>query len=1024
MRHAARPGSWRRCGHCFASRPCLERAARPQGGGGGGMLATGTESLLRQASVCLILVSREVGAEELGRFCARVSALLQAEDWGPDALDALRRLFLIVAATKYSRRLEPTCVALLQTTLCSPRCPERLQLLCAAVLREMAPSDSLSLSCDHAPSSRQLGLVASVLLAQGDPQQVRTVGQCVIKVLESRQPEGPSLTYLLPVVSKVTSLAPDALPEEQTKALSKRLGDWLRYASVQQGAAHASGGFFSTPRARQPGPVTEVDGTVATDFFTVLSTGQRFTEDQRLNVQAFSMLRAWLLQGGPARPGAADADDRSELEGSTVSVLSAASAASHLLPPAEWLREKALEYCQRLLEQSGRRALRKADSDLQKACLVEAVLVLDVLCRQDPSFLYRALPCVRALRTRLCGDTACVRALLPIAQFFLHHGEAAAVDADAVCQHLFTRIPSEHFHSPMLAFEFVQFCRDHLVLFGSNLDLLRTSFPNLFKFLAWSSPALTSGFVALLPVLVDAGTAVEMLHLLLDLPSLTAALDLQLRASQAASERPLWDVSVRAPGCLEALRDPQAQGLFQHLLRAKASGTVERLTPLHQLLQPLASCARVLQCAQAVPTLLRAFFAAVTQVSLPPRASVPAAEGQLELRGQPQQYAVRAQSAAHSSPQGSRHGGAQRTGASGQAPRLSLPPSSPVGPWPASWHCCSWREVTHFSRLRGMKLTCTGGSLLAAPWGSTPPVPSALVTADPLPSLTPSTHPLALRGLPHRLFPLQRVATSPPLQLLLGRTFQKMPFLKARLVWAYPLASPARGQSPPHQAVVPDRPWGWGLLSGVLSDRVLSSQFPALCKLHPPLVVERAKELLEFVGSLGGPRSTGHMLTSVVWAIGEYLSVSWDRRCSAEQISRFFEALEALLFEVTQSRPSAALPKCPPQVITVLMTTLTKLASRSQDLIPRVSLLLSKMRTLAQSPAVGPVHGEDDLGAVRTRATELLNLLKMPSVAQFVLTPSVEVSQPRYHRDCNTALPLALDMVSRLLEREAGLLPG
>ncbi|XP_055266364.1 AP-5 complex subunit zeta-1 isoform X1 [Moschus berezovskii] len=806
------------------------------------MPAAGPERLLRQA--------REVGAEELGRFCARISALLQAEDWGPDTLDALRRLFLIVAATKYSRRLDPTCVVLLQTALCSPRCPERLQLLCAAVLREMAPSDSLSLSCDHAQSSRQLGLVASVLLAQGDPQQVRTVGQCVIKVLESRQPEVPSLTYLLPVVSKVASLAPDAFPEEQTKALSKRLGDWLRYASIQQGTAHASGGFFSAPRTRQPGPVTEVDGTVATDFFTVLSTGQRFTEDQRLNVQAFSMLRAWLLQGGPAHPGAMDSDDRSELEGSTVSVLSAASTASHLLPPAEWLREKALEYCQRLLEQSGRRALRKADSGLQKACLVEAVLVLDVLCRQDPSFLYRALPCLRALRTRLCGDPACVRALLPIAQFFLHHGEAAAVDADAVCQHLFTRIPSEHFHSPMLAFEFVQFCRDHLLLFGSNLDLLRTSFPSLFKFLAWSSPALTSEFVALLPALVDAGTAVEMLHLLLDLPSLTAALDLQLRLSQAASERPLWDVSVRTPGCLEALRDPQAQGLFQHLLRAKASGTTERLTPLHQLLQPLASCARVVQCAQAVPTLLRAFFAAVTKF----------ADGAL-------------------------------------ASQLAL--------------------------------------------------------------------------------------------LLLER-------------------SDSLFQVEGYEADV---------------HRVLSSQFPALCKLHPSMVVERAKELLEFVSSLGGPRSTGHMLTSVVWAIGEYLSVSWDRRCTAEQINRFFEALEALLFEVAQSRPSATLPRCPPQVITVLMTTVAKLASRSQDLIPRVSLLLSKMRTLAQSPAAGPVHGEDDLGAICTRATELLNLLKMPSVAQFVLTPSVEVSQPRYHRDCNTALPLALALVSRLLEREAGFLP-
>ncbi|XP_022421144.1 AP-5 complex subunit zeta-1 isoform X2 [Delphinapterus leucas] len=739
-------------------------------------------------------------------------------------------------------------MALLQTTLCSPACPEPLQLLCTAVLREMSPCDSLSLSCDHIQDTRQLGLVASVLLAQGDQQQVRSLGQRVLKVLESRQPEGPSLRHLLPVVSKVTSLAPDALREEQTRALSKRLGDWLRYASVQQAVAHSSGGFFSTPRARQLGPVTEVDGAVATDFFTVLSTGQRFTEDQWLNVQAFSMLRAWLLDSGPGGSSAPDADDKSELEGSTLSMLSATSTAGHVLPPQQWLREKAFEYCQRLLEQSNRRALKKADSDLQKACLVEAVLVLDVLCQQDPSFLYRTLSCLKSLHTRLRGDPAWVRALLPVAQFFLHHGEAAAVDAEGVYQHLFTRIPAEHFHSPMLAFEFVQFCRDSLPLFGRNLGVLRTSFPNLFKFLAWNSPPLTSDFVALLPSLVDAGTAVEMLHLLLDLPCLTAALDLQLRSLQSASERPPWDVSIRALGCLEALRDSQVQGLFQHLLRAHASGTVERLTPLYRLLQPLAGCARVVQCAEAVPTLLRAFFSAVTQF----------ADGAL-------------------------------------ASQLSL--------------------------------------------------------------------------------------------LLLER-------------------SDSLYQVPGYEASV---------------HRVLSSQFPALCKLHPPLVVEQAKELLEFVG---GPRSGGHVLTSVVWAIGEYLSVSWDRRCTVEQINNFFEALEALLFEVTQSRPSTTLPKCPPQVITVLMTTLTKLASRSQDLIPRVSLLLSKMRTLAQSPAAGPVPGEEGARAAHTRATELLNLLKMPSVAQFVFTPSVEVSEPRYHRDTNTALPLVLRTVSRLVEREAGLLPG
>ncbi|XP_064449430.1 AP-5 complex subunit zeta-1 isoform X1 [Mirounga angustirostris] len=795
---------------------------------------------------------REIQDEELQKFCSRVVKLLQKDEPGPDAVDALQRLFLIVSATKYKRKLEKTCVDLLQTTLCSPKCPEQLQFLCAAILRERSPADSLSLSWDHVQSSQQLSLVASVLLAQGDKkEEVRSVGQHAFRVLESRQPEGPSLRHLLPVLSKVTHLAPHTLHEDQTNLLSKRLVEWLRYASVQQGVAHTSGGFFSTPRARQPGPVTEVDGAVATDFFTVLSTGQHFTEDQWLNVQAFSMLRAWLVHSGPQGPSTPDADDKSELEGSTLSVLSATSTASHLLPPQERLREKAFEYCQRLVEQSTRRALRKGDADLQKACLVEAVLVLDTLCRQDPSFLYRTLSCLKALHARLCGDPARARALLPIAQFFLSHGEAAAVDSEAILQHLFTRVPCELFHSPMLAFEFVRFCGDSLPLFGRNLDILKRSFPNLFKLLAWNSPPLTSEFVALLPWLVDASTAVEMLHALLDLPCLTAALDLQLRLSPAASERPLWDISLRNPSCLEASRDPEFQALLQHLLRAKASGTVQGLAPLHQLLQPMTSCARVVQCAEAVPTLLQAFFSAVTQF----------ADGAL-------------------------------------------------------------------------------------------------------------TNQLVLVLLERR------------------DSLYQVPQYEARV------------------------------------HRVLSSQLLALCALHPSLVVDLAKELLEFVGSVSSVHSRGAMLAAVAWAVGEYLSVSWDRRCTVEQITRFFEALEALLFEVTQSRPSAALPKCPPQVIAVLMTTLTKLASRSQDLIPRVSLFLSKMRTLAQSPALSPVYGEEDAGAICTRATELLTLLKMPSVAQFVLTPSAEVSEPRYHRDANTALPLALRTVSRLVEKEAGLLPG
>ena len=159
-----------------------------------------------------------------------------------------------------------------------------------------------------------------------------------------------------------------------------------------------------------------------------------------------------------------------------------------------------------------------------------------------------------------------------------------------------------------------------------------------------------------------------------------------------------------------------------------------------------------------------------------------------------------------------------------------------------------------------------GGStgLLHPSCGSSPPVPSALVTADPLPSLTPrpslGTSWAAAQTLPT---PESCHIPSPPASL--GQSLPEDALSESPTHEGSSPRQPSQRTEPtPLDGSSPDGPWGWGLLRGVLSDRVLSSQFPALCKLHPPLVVERAKELLEFVGSLGGPRSTGHVLTSVV----------------------------------------------------------------------------------------------------------------------------------------------------------------
>ncbi|KAH0631990.1 hypothetical protein JD844_019961 [Phrynosoma platyrhinos] len=716
------------------------------------MYTAGTESFLRQA--------REIQDEELKKFTARISGFLQNHDLGNETVDCLQRLFLIVSATKYGRKLDSKFVGLLQT-------------------------------------GNKMG-------------DIEAVGQRVVKILEGRLPEGPNARHLLPLLSKVISFAPASLNEDQINLLSKRMVDWLRYASVQQGLPQSSGSFFN-PRARQPGPIAEVDGTVATDFFTVLSVGQYYTEDQWLNMQAFSMLRKWLLCYGSDGATSPNSDDKSEVDGSVVSMVSVTSSSSRLLPPKERLREKAFEYCQRLIEQCNRRALKKTDAELQKACLTEAITVMDIICRQDSSYVYRSLSCLKNLHSQISGDLSCARVLLPIAQFFLNHSETAAVDSEAVYKHLFTKVPAQLFHNPMLAYEFIQFCRLNLSLFTESVSIFRQNSPNLFKFLAWNSPALVAEYMDILPVLLGPDTALEIFHLLLDLPCVTAALDVQLSS---------WDA-------------PKADSFFGDI--------ANRLIPVRQLLGSMAN-SRVMQCAESVPVLLQLFFGIVTKFA---------------------------------------------------------------------------------DRSLANKL-----------------VLAVLERSDQL---------------------------------------YQVPGFKAEVY------------------------------------RVMSSQLPVICKLHPSLVVELSKPLLEFSGTVTNIQNKEDIFTHVVWAIGEYASVFHDKRCTAEQINKFFEVLEAMLFEITQLRPSASVPKYSPRVIAVLMTALAKLASRSQDLIPRVSLFLSKLRTFVQSPAISSTYSAEDAEVILTRATELMNLLKMPSVAQFVLTPSAEVSSPRFHQDVHTSLPLAMKTTSRML---------
>uniref|UniRef100_A0A8P4FWM5 Adaptor related protein complex 5 subunit zeta 1 n=1 Tax=Dicentrarchus labrax TaxID=13489 RepID=A0A8P4FWM5_DICLA len=763
------------------------------------MYSHGSESLIKQA--------REIQESELQKFYSRLVKLLQGKEFGHETVDSLQRLHLILSASKYTRTLPPELQKRVLSLLSSP--VEQLQVLSSAVLRETPPLSGQELNYNQENVSQLNSHAAALLLSQ----------VC-------------SNSYVVFTIRYY-----------HETLLSKKLVDWLRYASITQGGGASSGGFFTGPRSRQPAPIAELDGTVSGDFFTVLCVGQGFTDDQWMNVYSFSMLRHWLLTYHSVSNDntTADTDDRSEIDGSVVSMVSATSSSSRLLPPKERLREKAFQYCQRLIEQSDRKAHKRTDADLQKACLVEAVCILDCVCVEDASLVYRTFPCIKALFGRLSSDLSFARVMLPIAQFYLNHGEMAAVDCESVWNLVFGRFPAELFNDHFLAHELLRFLRLNLESLQLRVPQYTHSFPNLLKLLAWDSPAVVDDFVDLLPSLVTAGTAVELLHTLLDLPCLSATLVLQLRSSHPSEQN--FPKSGRCLLSLDAFRNPSFRGLFLFLLRGEAGSgdTIDRLGTLHELLAEVADWPRVIQCAQTVPVLLHIFFNTVTTVA-------------------------------------------------------------------------DEKLLAHL-----VLVMLERSSLLLN-----------------IPKYIKEIH------------------------------------------------------------------------------RVFSCHLLRLCKLHPSLVVDQSHELLEFAGATANVYSKEEIYTHVVWVLGEYLSVSCDSRCSVRLITSCFEALEAVLFEITSSAPPPG-AVCPaPRVVTTLMSALAKLASRSHDLIPRVSLFLSKLRTVTRGGSVAWCSDEEDLVAIVTRGEELWSLLKAPGVAQSVLTPPPHVTTPQWHRDINVAMPLQLRALTNL----------
>lgn len=57
---------------------------------------------------------------------------------------------------------------------------------------------------------------------------------------------------------------------------------------------------------------------------------------------------------------------------------------------------------------------------------------MDIICKQDSSYVYRAASFLKILHGRISGDATYARALLPIAQFFLNHGKSSCTNQSGI----------------------------------------------------------------------------------------------------------------------------------------------------------------------------------------------------------------------------------------------------------------------------------------------------------------------------------------------------------------------------------------------------------------------------------------------------------------------------------------------------------------------------------------------------------------------------------------------------------------
>ncbi|XP_060067506.1 replication protein A 70 kDa DNA-binding subunit-like [Ylistrum balloti] len=451
--------------------------------------------------------AKDTTQEEIDSICSRILNNLYVPEQSGESLNLLRQLFLILHVSLTEPCLPKKFIATMVNMVSSmDREKTKECLLCEQMMTELLPRDREELGADFYTEDERVDPKSvansfTVYRIQGNknrciekliPQAVRWMCGENVEPIVQRQ----TFSFLVAVSLQHRLL----LTEGNIKDCSRSISKWMMLASLQQAPNPYKMKIF---KKDQNSVVTEVDGTPSRNFFTVLNIGQYYTEDQFLNIYSFSLLYKWLHQCFTVEASSSAAEsDRSHV--------SSTSSPAHRV--FDVLVNKSIDYCFRILDQCDRKPKVQSDQDLQNACLLETVNVLDLVCKIDTGQISKVFQEMRHLYNRLSQDLGKSRLLLPILQFYMNHSKAVLHDPQEAYRLIFHTVLSQSFMDNALMFDMVMFLRQNLEALCHNTQILTTFFPNIFKILAWNPRTYLSEFEELLPALMSSSTALEVKH--------------------------------------------------------------------------------------------------------------------------------------------------------------------------------------------------------------------------------------------------------------------------------------------------------------------------------------------------------------------------------------------------------------------------------------------------------------------------------------------------------------------------------